>query len=63
MRVLLDTHILLWMIGESRTLSAVARRILADEANVIFDIPLGESAGRVGRHRVKRESGVTYGLG
>ena len=48
MRVLLDTHILLWMIGESRSLSALARR------GLIFDIPLGESAGRVGRHRGKR---------
>ena len=36
MRVLLDTHILLWMIGESRSLSASARRILADEANELF---------------------------
>ena len=36
MRVLLDTHILLWMIGESRSLPALARRILADEANELF---------------------------
>ena len=36
MRVLLDTHILLWMIGESRSLSASARRILADETNELF---------------------------
>ena len=31
MRVLLDTHILLWMIGESRSLSASARQLLADD--------------------------------
>ena len=40
MRVLLDTHILLWMIGESRSLSAVARRILADETNELFFSPI-----------------------
>ena len=36
MRVLLDTHILLWMIGESRSLSASAMHVLADEANDLF---------------------------
>ena len=34
--VLLDTHILLWMIGESRSLSGLAMRILADETNELF---------------------------
>lgn len=36
MTVLLDTHILLWMIGESRSLSGLAMRILADETNELF---------------------------
>ena len=36
MTVLLDTHILLWMIGESRSLSDLAMRILADETNELF---------------------------
>ena len=36
MRVLLDTHVLLWMIGESRSSSATARQILADEANELL---------------------------
>ena len=36
MRVLLDTHILLWMIGESRSLPALALRVLADGANELF---------------------------
>ena len=36
MRILLDTHILLWMIGESRSLSASALHILADETNELF---------------------------
>ena len=36
MRVLLDTHILLWTIGESRSLSDFAMHILAAEANELF---------------------------
>ena len=36
MRVLLDTHILLWMIGESRSLSDLAMHILTDETNELF---------------------------
>ena len=40
MRVLLDTHVLLWMIGESRSLSATARQILADEANELLFSPI-----------------------
>ena len=36
MRVLLDTHILLWMIGESRSLSDFAMHILAAESNELF---------------------------
>ena len=36
MRVLLDTHVLLWMIGESRSLSASALNFLADDANEFF---------------------------
>lgn len=40
MRVLLDTHILLWMIGESRSLSASARQLLADETNELFFSPI-----------------------
>ena len=35
MRVLLDTHAFLWWTVESRRLSAVARRTIADEANDI----------------------------
>ena len=36
MKVLLDTHILLWMIGESQSLSASALRVLVDDANELF---------------------------
>ena len=36
MRVLLDTHVLLWMIGESQSLSDSALRVLADEMNELF---------------------------
>jgi len=35
-RVLPDTHILLWMIGESRSLSDLAMHILAAESNELF---------------------------
>ena len=40
MRVLLDTHVLLWMIGESRSLSASAIEVLADEKNELFFSPI-----------------------
>ena len=53
MRVLLDTHILLWMIGESRSLSALARRILADEANELFFSPIS-----IAEVAVKRQKNV-----
>ena len=36
MKVLLDTHILLWVIGESRALTASARHIVTDGANELF---------------------------
>ena len=36
MKVLLDTHILLWMIGESRSLSDFSKHVLSDEANDLF---------------------------
>ena len=51
MRVLLDTHILLWMIGESRSLSAAARRILADEANELFFSPISIAEVAVKRQK------------
>ena len=51
MRVLLDTHILLWMIGESRSLSAAARCILADEANELFFSPISIAEVAVKRQK------------
>lgn len=36
MRILLDTHILLWMIGNSRSLSTSALQVLSDETNELF---------------------------
>ena len=51
MRVLLDTHILLWMIGESQSLSAAARRILADEANELFFSPISIAEVAVKRQK------------
>ena len=53
MRVLLDTHILLWMIGESRSLSALARRILTDDANELFFSPIS-----IAEVAVKRQKNV-----
>ena len=35
MRVLLDTHTLLWWMDDNASLSATARRVIADEANEI----------------------------
>ena len=53
MRVLLDTHILLWMIGESRSLPALARRILTDDANELFFSPIS-----IAEVAVKRQKNV-----
>ena len=36
MRVLLDTHALLWWVADSARLSETARDVIADEANDIF---------------------------
>ncbi len=36
MRLLLDTHIALWAVADSRRLSAKARALIADPANEIF---------------------------
>ena len=36
MRVLLDTHILLWALADDPCLPAVARTIIADESNAVF---------------------------
>ena len=54
MRLLLDTHVLLWAIAEPVRLSKRARRLLADEANQllfstasIWEIRLGQRAGKL----------------
>ncbi|NVN91889.1 MAG: type II toxin-antitoxin system VapC family toxin [Desulfuromonadales bacterium] len=36
MRLLLDTHVLLWAAGEPEKLSKTARSLLVDESNVLF---------------------------
>ncbi|MCC6472496.1 MAG: type II toxin-antitoxin system VapC family toxin [Burkholderiales bacterium] len=36
MRILLDTHLLLWSVARSRRLSREARRLLLDPANELF---------------------------
>lgn len=36
MRLLLDTHVLLWWFTDDAQLSATAREVIADEANEIF---------------------------
>jgi PIN domain nuclease of toxin-antitoxin system len=36
MRLLLDTHLLLWAAGEPRRLSRKARGLIADESNALF---------------------------
>ena len=36
MRVLLDTHTFLWWVDDNASLSATARRVIADEANDII---------------------------
>ena len=39
MKLLLDTHVLVWMTSESRRLSTAARKILGDPANVpVFSV-------------------------
>ena len=48
MTVLLDTHILLWMIGESRSLSDLAMRILADETYLLRAFGLSRGALLIG---------------
>ena len=40
MKVLLDTHILLWALADSSLLSAKARRIVGDESNECFFSPV-----------------------
>jgi PIN domain nuclease of toxin-antitoxin system len=54
MRLLLDTHVLLWAIAEPDRLSKRARRLLADESNdlvfstaSIWEIQLKRRAGRL----------------
>ena len=53
MRLLLDTHLLLWAAGEPRRLSRKARGLIADEANGLFfssaslwEIAIKSSLGR-----------------
>jgi PIN domain nuclease of toxin-antitoxin system len=36
LRFLLDTHLLLWWVGESSSLSTAARQLIADPGNTIF---------------------------
>ena len=36
MRLLLDTHAFLWWLADSRRLSAMAHKLIADEANSLF---------------------------
>ncbi len=36
MKLLLDTHLLLWAAGEPKRLSSVARRLIADEENELL---------------------------
>ena len=36
MRLLLDTHVLLWWLGNSPLLTAQARELIADTANTVF---------------------------
>ncbi len=40
MKYLLDTHILLWALGDSRLLSRKARNLIADEENICFFSPV-----------------------
>jgi PIN domain nuclease of toxin-antitoxin system len=54
MRVLLDTHILLWWLKDDRKLSNVAANIIEDDANDIFisavnawEIAIKKSLGRI----------------
>ena len=36
MNYLLDTHVLLWWLDDNRTLSANARKVISNAANLIF---------------------------
>lgn len=40
MRLLLDTHILLWWLAEDPALPAAARTLIADPANAVFVSPM-----------------------
>ena len=40
MRVILDTHVILWALADSRLLSTKARRIIADEGNECLYSPV-----------------------
>ncbi len=40
MRLLLDTHILLWWLADDPALSAPARALIADPANAVFVSPM-----------------------
>ena len=52
MRLLLDTHVLLWAIAEPARLSRRARRLLADESNDLLF-----SAASIWEIQLKRRSG------
>ena len=52
MRLLLDTHILLWWLGDSVALSAEARSLIADPANNVFI-----SAATIWEIRIKQRLG------
>ena len=54
MRILLDTHLLLWWLGDSPTLSELARRLISEPENTVFisavslwEIWLKESLGKL----------------
>jgi PIN domain nuclease of toxin-antitoxin system len=54
MRVLLDSHVLLWALGSERSLSAEAREVIGDAANVVsasivslWEIKIKESLGKL----------------
>ena len=65
MRLLLDTHLLLWAAGEPRKLSRKARALIGDEANVltfsaasIWEIAI---KSRLGRPDFHADAGQLYG--
>ncbi len=53
MRLLLDTHLLLWAVGQSSRLPSEARRLIADPANEIYcsSASLWEIAIKLGLRR------------